>query len=494
MKPMIALVLLAFLPISVSGEGAAGFAECLALMLERDPAMAEARCLSSEASIDGGLFDSAHGTRITAVSLPSFSWEWLPSPLDSNTVVGTRVLGVGLEASRKLETDGTVSLSAGNSTYLARSFGIPSVIQAPHVSLSWSQPLFENGTPFGTTAFRADRSRSRDRPIERARLALLETENGLVLDFARNYFDLRSAVAALALKRERIALDEDFGLVLAVRLSQGTITLGEAMEADLRLASERLDLVDLEGKAACLAALLSEATGLPESDFASPELPPEAGGTVPFGSGKDAAENGSVPAEISRRSLALEDSRDAILLLGRDSAPTLAVELGVSPTYPADALPPKDLGSSISALAARRARLNPSISLSLSVPVTDSGRAVLERERAKAEVERSVNALALARKRVAAADRNLEARLRTLETKEGLVRADIGNARRQRDEAERLLAIGRATRGDLDAAEHNLRVKLADLERIGVDRFLLVLERRSASGLPAFPDIPPCQR
>jgi hypothetical protein len=281
MKPPIALALLMVLTGSVASGETVAFPECLALALDRDPQMAEVRILVFQARVDGKLFDAGYGTRVTASSFPAYAYAWDPSPFDSNTLVGTNVFGFALEASRRLETDGTVAFSTGNSTYVARSFELNSVLQAPRVSLSWSQPLFVNGSPFGTEAYRADRARSLDRPLRRADLALLETENAVVLAFAQNYGALRLAIAALDLKRARVALDERFRAVLAVRQSQGTITLSEVMEADVRVASERLEVIDLESKVRTLATVLAEATGLPESSFVGLEPFPQSAPFLP---------------------------------------------------------------------------------------------------------------------------------------------------------------------------------------------------------------------
>jgi outer membrane protein TolC len=455
------------------------------LVLENDPAVQLTRNALSSSLHGKDLLVAATRPQITASQAPtySFSSSRYTDPLSGDiTTSNTHGVSASVNLTQVLPTDGALSASISDSMTVVTTGEEVRIDQSPRFSVSVSQPVFTNRKLIDLSIYTARRALMGDMPVSRAELQeRIAGNTGLLQAFAayKATFVLRGQV-----------LNQDANLELAsrwlelsrLRGKQGSITPRDLWEEEL--AFESLNEVRLELKYTLmeseqnLARRLGMARGLAETSL-SPEIPVlEIGDSEEQLTVRAAAANPDVLDGI----LAKAEAEHNGVLNGREFSSDLTFSFSVTPKYSPSRTAGEDFASSVSDFFDDDAYAAPALSIGISIPVYDGGKAKHRREIDRNAVSMAEANLAARRRFVVETMQNLLLRRSMLQDKLDLVVSNLSFEKQRLEEKQRLLELNQTTTLEVDRVRLKASEKELEIWATEADLFLNAVRILAVAG------------
>ena len=419
------------------------------------------------------------GTRpqVTATQAPgySFSHSRFVDPLKNREITDLNTHGVSatINLTQVLPTDGALTATISDSVSIVDRGEETTIDQSPRLSLSVSQPVFTNGKVIDLSIYPARRSLYGDIPVSRSSLREKAAKNtGLLTAFStyKSVFALRGQ-----LRNQDANIDLTIKLLNLSRLreKQGSITSRDLWEEELILESLKETRLELK------YALLETEQNLARSLGIVGTL-----SDVTLAAGIPAIEIEQSDEELLERAvsanldvldniLAVEEAEHTGVINGREFSSDLSVSFSVNPKYsPArstDENADGGFGASFSDLFDEDAYIEPVVSVGLSIPVYDGGKAKHRRKIDQNMVDMAMVNLASARRLVTDTMWNFFLRRDMLAEKLELVRANLSFEKERLAEKRRLYELKQITaleveRVRLKADEKELEIWMTEAD------------------------------
>lgn len=452
------------------------FSSIVPLVLEKDLNV-QITSMSYDSSYHGReLLRAGTLPQITVNPAPGYSFtnSRFEDPLNGNEITDltTHAVSASVNLTQVLPTDGVLTASLSDTITVVERGEDRTINQSPGLSVSLTQPLFTNGKIIDLSIYRARQSLIGDIPVTRASLLEKAARNAGLFKAFTTYKSTFSLRRQLEIQDRNIEMTEKLLNLSRLRERQGSITSRDLWEEELLL--ESLKEARLELKYALMEAEQNLARSLGISDPLSginlapgiPSLEIDESDTTLFERAM------TTNPDILDGNLAVEEARHNATLNGRDFSSDLSLSLSLHPKYsPARATDDIDdtFGSSFSDLFDENAYIEPVISVGLSFPVYDGGKAKHQREIDKNTVSIAEGNLASVRRLVADTMGNLFLRRNMLAEKLELVRANLRLEQERLAEKQRLLELKQITaleadRVRLKASEKELEIWITEAD------------------------------
>jgi len=369
--------------------------------------------------------------------------------------------GVSLGSSWLLPSDGVLGLSASDTVVFGETAGNTVVTQNPTFTLSYRQPLWVNGRLLAPELYRASRQLSLDLPEKRSSLAERQGRNLLIQEGAALFSGAEQSRIRYELKKKEVELlRKELGF-LEQRRAQGQLSGSDFWSRQITTSQAEDLLLELEYQVRESAEALTAALGLEELPGFSPDLPRLSGPVE-----ASAAPLDEVNPGLREKELALREQELAGALAGKAEAGTLSLEVSVSPSPAAAALPADSLGSSFSLFFEEDARLNPSITLSYTASLKGQAQNRLDRRANDLSLNLARAEYNTARDEARRTLESLYNKQKMLELKEAQVAESTAFMESLVKKEEELLKIASSTTLQLEWARWNRDSRAADLRAV----------------------------
>ena len=482
---MILLLALIISPVAVFPADTLGIRDIIPMVVENDlNVLVAGRSLSTTVS-SSEVLRAGIRPQLTLGQAPSYGYSsaktggGLLGPVETRE---TQSVGVGVSVFQALPTDGSLSASLGTSTVITKVGDTTEITQSPSISLNFSQPVFTNGKIVDLSIYRSRLDLYGRIPVSKAEAQELAVRNNSILGAISGF------ISVFTLRRQLSDTDENVGIsarrveLARLQAEQGSITSLALLEQELAL--EQLREQRLELKYALLQAEQTLGRSMGGVDIGrtnlSDELP-----AIDLELSREELSNRAVEAnfEIRGKLLSVDEARINESLSGRQFSSDLTLSLRLAPRYAMDRDANDDLGSSVSDLFAEDAYIDPTLSIGLSIPVYDGGKAKYQRRidensRVIAEAD-----LAATRGKVMDSMDNLFLRREMLMEKLGLVRENLRYENDRLADKERLYALKKTTLLELDLVRMTARIKELEVWRTMSDLLINALQIFSTAGV-----------
>ena len=451
------------------------FVSIVSLVLENDLTVRIARL-----SLDSSLHNRE---LLRAGTLPQITMNQAPGYAFSNsryedllndreiTDLTTHGVSASVHLSQVLPTDGALSAGISDTMTVLTRGDETTIDQSPGLSLSVTQPVFTNGKVIDLSIYPARHALYGDLPVSRSSLQEKAAKNsGLMRAFS-------AYKAAFALRRQLLNHDANIGLteklltLSRLRAKQGSITSREVWEEELIL--ESMKEARLELKYTLLEAEQNLARSLGMTGALSGVTLAEAIPSIKIEESREQLIGRAISAnpDVLDKIFAVEEARHTAVLNGRNFSADLLVSMSFTPKY-SPARSNDDVGASFSDLFDEDAYIEPVVSVGLSIPVYDGGKAKHRREIDQNMVGIAEANLASARALVTEAARKLFLRRDMLIEKLELVRANLLYENERLAEKRRLFELKQVTALEVDRVQLKAREKEVEIWMTEADLFL----------------------
>ena len=409
-------------------------------------------------------------------------------PFNDNEIkdLTTHGLSASVNLSQVLPTDGALTASLSDTMTVGVRDDETVISQSPGLDLTLSQPLFTNGKIIDLSIYPARQALYGDIPVTRSGLQEKAAKNtGLLKAFLtyKSTFTLRRQLRNQDLN---IEMTERLLNLSRLRAKQGSITSRDLWEEELVL--ESLKEARLELKYTLMEAEQSLAQSLGTTDpLSKVTLAAEIPVIEIEESDSDLIERAmTANLDILDKTLAVEEARHTGILNGREFSSNLSLSMSLNPKYPpsrtTDDDADKDFGASFSDLFEEEAYIEPVMSIGLSIPVYDGGKAKHQREIDQNMVGIAAGNLASVRRSVMDTMQNLFLRRNMLVEKLELVRANLSLEQERLIEKQRLFELKQTTALDVDRVRLKANEKELEIWVTEADLFLNSIQILSQAG------------
>ncbi len=466
------------------------FASIVPLVLQNDLTVQITRM-----SLDSSLHSRellVAGTRpqITADQAPGYSVtnSRFEDPFNENEITDLTTHGISasVNLTQVLPTDGTLTARLGDSMTVVVSGEETTIDQSPRLSLSVSQPLFTNGKVIDFSIYPARKSLYGDIPVSRSSLQEKAAKNSGLLKAFLAY------KSTFALRRQLQNQDANIEMTVKLlnlsrlRAKQGSITTRDLWEEELVLESLKEARLELKYLLMEAEQNLSRSLGITDT---LTEVTLAAG--IPVveieESDTEFIERAvSANPDVLDKILAVEEAHHTAVLNGREFSSNLSLSMSLNPKYPparsTDDVADDDFGASFSDLFDEDAYIEPVVSVGLSIPVYDGGKAKHRREIDQNMVSIAEGNLASVRRMVMDTMWNLFLRRDMLAEKLELVRSNLRFENERLAEKQRLYELKQITALEVDRVRLKTSEKELEIWLTEADLFLNAVRILSQAG------------
>ena len=406
---------------------------------------------------------------------------------ETETVVqNTHRAGAQLNVTQALPTDGSLSVSTGNTlTARVNHDEDPQFRQDLSFGATWQQPLFVNGRILDLRVFGASVELAGGIPLRLARSSTEMQKNNRIFSAIESYLQVVQLRKQLDVLSRNVETTEERVEQTRIRRRQGTARQRDVWDVETRLD----DLIEsrLETEYALLQAEASLAASLGISgDLSDQTL-------------MDAVPSLNVPTEAElieaarQRSGQVRQAREGLsqaelrkIVNGRQYAATLSTSVSVAPSYAQDwsggGFGSENLGDSYSELFTDDSSWDTTVSVSLQVPIYNGGQARSQATQDEREIEKASLSLSDARRSVEDQIHALYLRRELLEEQLSFRRTSLSLEQDRLDEKQRLAELDSITQLELREAEAQVDARENALWRTRADIFLNGLRILQAAG------------
>ena len=392
------------------------------------------------------------------------------------TNLASQGISASMNLTQVLPTDGTLIAGISDSVTIVKKGDDVTIDQEPLFSLSVSQPVFTNGKVIDLSIYPARQSLYGDIPVTRSGLREKTAKNSGLISAFSTYASTFRLRRQLQHQNAAIELSEKLLNLSRLRAKQGSMTSRELWEEELALESMKEALLEL--KYALLENEQKLARSLGFRDDFSGTLLSEAIPVIEIEqSDAELAERAATAnMEVLDYILAVEEAEHTGVLNNREFSSDLSVSVSVMPKYSPSRSDSDDFGASFSDFFDEDAYIAPVVSMGLSIPVYNGGRAKHQREIDKNAVEIAEANLASARRLVIDTMQNLFLRRDMLTEKLELVRSNLLLEKERLAEKQRLFELKQIT--PLEVEQVYLKTIEKELETWTTEADLFIISVR----------------
>jgi outer membrane protein TolC len=403
----------------------------------------------------------------------------LRPPADAEESTTHRV-GANLTVSQLLPTAGTVTATVGNTaTVSAVGDQDVAVTQDAGATVNLVQPLFVNGKLIDLQLFdAANRLARANWTASQSRLQA--RTNAAVIAGLSSYAGILSLRRQAAYLQESIAIAEAQLRQLQLNRQQGRASRQDVLAAEIAVSRRRKALLDVRYNATVSERSLRRAVGLsPSEPLDLQEVLPEISLSMESASlDKSVADN----PEVRQRRVELEGARLNGVLSGREFESRLTVTFAATPQYAPDREDSDDWQRSFEDLFSDDADIATTLSVKLTIPLYQGGRARRQRRIDETSVRVAERTLADTRQRLLDEVQAALMRHDLLARHIDLLEEDVRYHEQAMAEQRQLLELRNVTGLEVRQAELDYRASVDELFQAKADLFLNSLQILSLTG------------
>ncbi len=404
----------------------------------------------------------------------------VPAPSADPAEATTHRFGANLTVSQLLPTAGTLTASVGTTATISEFADLDATVtQEPVATLNLVQPLFVNGKLIDLQLYDAANSLAKASwTASQSRLQAIV--NAAVIS------GLSSHTGILALRGQAAYLEGAVDVAKAqlrrLRLNreQGGASSQEVLAAELGVSRQRKALLDVRHSLASAERTLRRAVGL------SPMEPLDLNDAIPSVSLTVAPESVdqslSDNPEVLQRRIELQSARLNGVLSGREYESRLTVTFATMPEYAPDREDSNDWRRSFEDLFSDDASIATTLTVKLTVPLYQGGRARRQRQVNESSVHASERTLAETRQRLRDETELALMRHEVLVEHIELLEKDVRYREQEVAERQQLLELRNLTPLDVRRAELDYQAGINELFQARADLFLNSLQILSLTG------------
>ncbi|MFW5728222.1 MAG: TolC family protein [Spirochaetota bacterium] len=407
---------------------------------------------------------------------------------ETETVLAqTHTASAGLSLSQALPTDGSLSLSAGN-TLRAQIIDDedPQFRQDVSFRATWQQPLFTNRRVIDLRVFGASIELAGGIPLRLAQTSADMQKNARILGVLESYLRVVELRRQVALLERNIGTTAERVDQARIRLRQGTITQSGVWDVEVSLEELREGRLEADYALVQAESSLAASLGLDSEGLAAYRL----ADTVPTISLPEEEEMVAVASgnstEVRQARESLSQAQLQRIVNGRQYGATLSTSVSVTPSYGDDwtdnSFGTTDFGESYTDLFSEDASWDTTVSVSLSVPLYDGRRAVHQAARDARSAERAALSLSEAQRSVRENIGSLYLRRRLLQDQLSLRETSLAVEEDRLAEQRKRAELESVTPLDIREAEAQVVSRQDALWRTRADLFLNSLRILQAAG------------
>lgn len=404
----------------------------------------------------------------------------LPVPLDDPQEATTHRFGANLTVSQLLPTAGTLTASVGNTATVSEiGDEDAAVTQDAVASVNLVQPLFVNGKLLDLQLYdAANRLAKANWTASQARL--LASANAAVITGLSSYTGILSLRKQVAYLEEAIEVAQAQLRQLLLSREQGRASSQDVLAAELAVSRQRKALLEVQQSLASAERTLRRAIGLaPTEPLELEDAVPNVSLTV---TRESVDQSISENPEVRRRRIELESTKLNGVLSGREYESRLTVTFAATPEYAPDREDSDDWQRSFEDLFADDADISRTLTVKLTIPLYQGGRARRQRQINETSVRLAERTLADTRQRLMDETELALMRHEVLARHIELLEEDVRYRAQEVAERQQLLELRNLTRLDVRRAQLEYQAGVNELFQAKADRFLNSLQILSLTG------------